>query len=236
MLVNDDAAFDAAIADVAAGDSAMVDLGACPFPPGKRAFDLAIALPLLILLAPLLLLVAALVRVTSPGPALFRQERIGLGERPFTMLKFRTMRVGGDDARHRDFNRRELLGDPSLGCGDGIFKPEGDSRITPLGRLLRRLSIDELPQLINVIRGEMSLVGPRPSLPWEVALFTAEQRRRHECPPGMTGLWQVSGRSRLTMPEMLALDLRYREQSSLRQDLLILLRTPRAVLLDLSTR
>jgi lipopolysaccharide/colanic/teichoic acid biosynthesis glycosyltransferase len=201
---------------------------------GKRVRDLAIALPALLLLAPLLLIAAAAVRLTSPGPALLRQTRIGRHERPFTMFKLRTMRVDADDRASREFNQRELLGE--LDTVDGVFKLQDDPRITRVGGFLRRWSIDELPQLFNVLRGDMSLVGPRPSLPWEVALFTPEQRRRHEALPGMTGLWQVSGRSRLSMPEMLALDLLYVEQHSLRLDLAILLRTPRAVLFDDATR
>lgn len=203
---------------------------------GKRALDLALGIPAIIALAPLLIVAAALVRLTSPGPALFRQRRIGRDERPFTMLKLRTMRADCDDRAHRELNIRELLGNGGPGTRDGIYKLEDDPRITGVGRILRRFSIDELPQLLNVLRGDMSLVGPRPSLPWEVALFTPEQRRRHQAPPGITGLWQVSGRNRLSMPQMLALDVRYVEERSLRLDLSILLRTPGAVLFDQSAR
>jgi lipopolysaccharide/colanic/teichoic acid biosynthesis glycosyltransferase len=236
MLGDHGDAFASTIGEVERDAPAAPDFDGCRFPPAKRAVDLAVTVPLLILLAPLLLLIAALVRLTSPGPALFRQERIGLGERPFTMLKFRTMRIGQDDSLHREFNCRELLGDPSACGGDDIFKPTDDPRITVIGAFLRRFSIDELPQLINVLRGEMSLVGPRPALPWEVALFTPEQRRRHGCPPGMTGLWQVSGRNRLSMPQMLELDLRYCRDASLATDLGILLRTPKTVLFERATR
>lgn len=200
----------------------------------KRVLNLMVAVPLVVLLSPLLLTVAVLVRLTSPGPVLFRQVRVGRGERPFTMLKFRTMRVGGDDRLHRDFNLRELQDDSA--APGGIFKPANDPRVTAIGGFLRRFSVDELPQLINVIRGEMSLVGPRPALPWEVALFTPEQRRRHCCLPGMTGLWQVSGRNRLSMPQMLELDLRYCRKASLATDLGILLRTPKTVLFERATR
>lgn len=218
------------------GDESRLHLGPEHFPLGKRALDLVIAVPMLVALAPFLVLVAVLVRATSPGPAFFRQERIGIGERPFTILKFRTMALDQDDGVHRTFNRLELLDDASVATADGIFKPEKDVRITPLGSLLRRSSIDELPQLLNVLRGDMSLVGPRPALSWEVALFTAEERRRHAHPPGLTGLWQVSGRNRLSMRQMLALDLQYCERASLRLDLAILMRTPKAVLFDMSTR
>jgi len=206
-----------------------------PVPRGKRLLDLALAIPALLLAAPLLLAAAALIRLTSPGPVLFRQERIGLGEQPFTMLKLRTMRAGADDSPHRALNTAELNG-AAPGTGDGIFKLGDDPRITPVGRFLRRYSIDELPQLWNVIRGEMSLVGPRPSLAWEVELYSPEQRRRHACLPGMTGLWQVSGRNHLSMPEMLALDVAYAERRTLWLDLGILLRTPCAVLFDDSAR
>jgi lipopolysaccharide/colanic/teichoic acid biosynthesis glycosyltransferase len=202
----------------------------------KRVLDLVVACPLLLLCAPLMIGVAALIRLTSRGPALIRQIRIGQHERPFTMFKFRTMYLDADDGLLRQMNIRELLGDTKAGTSDGVFKLEADRRVTKVGRHLRRLSVDELPQLFNVLRGEMSVVGPRPSLPWEVELFTPEQRRRHECLPGMTGLWQVSGRNRLSMPEMLALDLDYARSQSLRLDLWILCRTPGAVLFDRTVR
>jgi lipopolysaccharide/colanic/teichoic acid biosynthesis glycosyltransferase len=205
------------------------------FPVGKRILDIVLASLLLVVTSPLLIVAAILIKLTSPGPVLFRQTRIGLHERPFTMLKLRTMRVGCDDSTHREFNTRELMGELPDDL-DGVFKPEDDPRITPVGRFLRRYSIDELPQLFNVLRNEMSLVGPRPSLPWEVSLFTPEQRRRHDCMPGMTGLWQVSGRNRLTMPEMLALDLEYVRSRSLRLDLWIIFRTPFVVIFGNDTR
>jgi lipopolysaccharide/colanic/teichoic acid biosynthesis glycosyltransferase len=202
----------------------------------KRVFDLAVACPLLLLCAPLIIGAAVLIRLTSRGPVLIRQIRIGQNELPFTMFKFRTMHLDADDAPLRQMNIRELLGDPKPRTSDGVFKLEADRRITNVGRLLRRFSVDELPQLFNVLRGEMSVVGPRPSLPWEVELFTPEQHRRHECLPGLTGLWQVSGRNRLSMPEMLALDLIYARSRSLRLDLWILCRTPGAVLFDRTAR
>jgi lipopolysaccharide/colanic/teichoic acid biosynthesis glycosyltransferase len=205
-------------------------------PVEKRLLDIVLATSGLILLAPLMLLVAALVRSTSPGPVLFRQIRVGLHEQPFVMLKFRTMRDGCAEAPLREMNLAELRGSADPGTRDGVFKLEDDPRVTAVGRFLRRFSIDELPQLFNVLRGEMSLVGPRPALPWEVELFTREQRCRHACVPGMTGLWQVSGRNHLSMPDMLALDLRYVERRSMLLDLRILLRTPLVVLFDTSVR
>jgi lipopolysaccharide/colanic/teichoic acid biosynthesis glycosyltransferase len=198
-------------------------------PRAKRALDLALATLALVVSAPVMLIAAGLVRLSSPGPVLFRQVRIGRGERPFTMLKLRTMYVDSDERASREFNTCELLGEAEPDS-DGVFKLENDPRIVPVGRFLRRYSIDELPQLLNVLRGEMSLVGPRPSLPWEVELYSPEQRRRHECLPGLTGLWQVSGRNRLSMPQMLPLDLEYVERRSLRLDLWILWRTLPAVL------
>jgi len=197
---------------------------------GKQLLDLAIAIPTLIASVPILLLAMVLMQLADPGSVLFRQIRIGRGERPFTMLKLRTMRLGSDDSAFREFNTRELRGEPNP-TGDGILKLENDPRLLPMSRFLRRFSIDELPQLVNVIFGDMSLVGPRPCLPWEVELFTPEQRRRHEVLPGITGLWQVSGRNLLTMQQMLVLDLVYVEQQSFLLDLKILWQTVPAVLL-----
>ena len=185
---------------------------------------------------PLLLVASILVRLSGSGPVLLEQVRVGRHEKPFTMLKFRTMHAGVDDRSLREMNVRELHGQRPPGSSDGVFKLQNDLRITKAGRWLRRFSIDELPQLLNVLRGEMSIVGPRPSLPWEVELYTPEQRRRHDCLPGMTGLWQVSGRNRLSMPEMLTLDLEYLRSRSIALDLLIMARTPAAVLLDRSVR
>jgi lipopolysaccharide/colanic/teichoic acid biosynthesis glycosyltransferase len=196
----------------------------------KRVLDLAIAIPALIAAAPVLLLSALAMQLADPGTVLFRQIRIGRGERPFTMLKLRTMREGNDDTAFREFNTRELRGELEP-TADGILKLESDPRLTPISRLIRRFSIDELPQLVNVILGDMSLVGPRPCLPWEVALFTPEQRRRHNVIPGITGLWQVSGRNRLCMQQMLGLDLVYVERRSFLLDLKILWWTVPAVLL-----
>ena len=171
---------------------------------------------------------AAAVRTTSRGPVLFRQERIGLGGRPFVMLKFRTMRVGADQTRHQRFVQDLITGDGPR--NERLHKLVDDDRITAVGRILRRTSIDELPQLLNVLLGHMRVVGPRPAIQYEVDLYERWQRRRMEVKPGMTGLWQVSGRSRLTYHEMMRLDVRYVETSSFRQDVSILLRTIPALL------
>jgi exopolysaccharide biosynthesis polyprenyl glycosylphosphotransferase len=187
----------------------------------KRAIDATLGGAILLLVAPFLLAVAAAIRLTSKGGALFRQTRVGVDGREFTMYKFRSMVV---DAEER---RTELLG---LSDGnDVMFKMRKDPRVTPVGRFLRRLSIDELPQLINVVRGDMSLVGPRPPLPEEVAGYNDDASRRLKVRPGVTGLWQVSGRSDLSWEESLRLDLRYADNWSIALDVLILWRTFRAV-------
>jgi lipopolysaccharide/colanic/teichoic acid biosynthesis glycosyltransferase len=195
---------------------------------GKSLLDLAIAVPALIASLPILVLAMILIQLVDPGSVLFCQTRIGQGGRRFTMLKLRTMRLGNDDSASREFNARELRGEANP--AGGIFKLEKDPRLLPMSWFLRRFSIDELPQLLNVILGDMSIVGPRPCLPWEVELFTPEQRRRHYVLPGITGLWQVSGRNRLSMQQMLALDLAYVEQQSFLLDLKILWQTVPAVL------
>lgn len=192
----------------------------------KRAMDLMVALTLIILVAPLLLLLWCAVRLTSRGPAFFRQERLGRDRKPFTVLKLRTMRIGNDDRIHRDYVTSLLsAGGGAPARGNGLFKLDADPRVTRLGVWLRRTSLDELPQLINVLRGEMSLVGPRPVLPWEAELFPDAYQRRFAVKPGITGLWQVSGRSRLSMRTALDLDVEYVLRRSFAFDLSILLRT-----------
>ncbi|WP_205830909.1 MULTISPECIES: sugar transferase [unclassified Microbispora] len=185
----------------------------------KGVFDRLVAAVALVLLAPLLAAVAVAVRVTSPGPALFRQRRVGRDGVEFTILKFRTM------WRDAEARKIELVSD-----ADGVlFKVRRDPRVTPLGAALRRYSVDELPQLINVLRGDMSLVGPRPPLPEEVARYGDDVRRRLVVRPGLTGLWQVNGRSDLSWEESVRLDLRYVENWSLMLDLQILWKTWSAV-------
>jgi lipopolysaccharide/colanic/teichoic acid biosynthesis glycosyltransferase len=194
---------------------------------GKRAMDLILASVVLVVSSPLLLLVTVLIRATSPGPVLFRQTRVGKHGEPFLMLKFRTMRTGCDDAAHREYVQR-LLSDAAEPQA-GLYKLADDRRITRVGRALRKLSIDELPQLLNVLMGDMSLVGPRPALPFETVLFPEWAAPRYLVAPGVTGLWQVSGRNRLTMLQGLKLDVEYVERRGLALDLLILLRTVPAV-------
>jgi len=203
--------------------------------------DVVIAGTALILLAPVMALIAALIRITSPGPALFRQTRVGYQQRSFVMLKFRSMYVDSSDDVHRAFVSRMFSADAPTrgdgdGDGDGIHKLSGDRRITSVGRILRSTSLDELPQLINVLRGEMSLVGPRPALDWEVKLYQPHHHERFSVKPGLTGLWQVSGRSRLTMTEALELDVEYARRRSVPLDLLILLKTIPAILLPGAAR
>ena len=184
---------------------------------------------LLILLSPLMLLAYVAVRATSRGGGVFRQVRVGAMQQPFVLLKFRTMVQDCSHEAHQDFVRQMMAGgDPR--SHDGLFKLENDPRVTPVGRLLRRTSIDELPQLINVLRGDMSLVGPRPALAWEVELFPVSASSRFLVRPGLTGLWQISGRNRLTMLDGLRLDVEYVRKCALRTDLLIILFTPLTIL------
>jgi lipopolysaccharide/colanic/teichoic acid biosynthesis glycosyltransferase len=198
----------------------------------KRGLDVVASLALLLLLAPVLLVVATVVRLTSPGPILFRQRRLGKWGKPFKMLKFRTMYVNAGENPHYEFVTRFIKesGRGQTPAKNQVFKLTNDPRITPVGRILRKTSLDELPQLWNVLIGEMSLVGPRPPLPYELACYAPWHRRRIlEAKPGITGLWQVMGRSRTTFDEMVRLDLRYARTRSFWTDLRILLRTPGAV-------
>jgi lipopolysaccharide/colanic/teichoic acid biosynthesis glycosyltransferase len=185
-----------------------------------------VALAILAALSPVLLVVALAVKWTSEGPMLFRQERLGLHRSTFKIIKFRTMSNKNSDAQHREFVKKMLTSDDDVDGGEqGVYKLVNDPRITPIGGFLRRTSIDELPQLWNVVRGEMSLVGPRPVLAWEADLFPPEAERRFACRPGMTGLWQVSGRSTLDFKAALELDVMYVEKKSVWYDISILWRT-----------
>lgn len=188
----------------------------------KRTLDIVLSLLVLALGWPLLLLIALAIKLDSPGPVLFRQKRIGRRGRPFTLLKFRTMHANAEAEQERLAPLNEASGP--------LFKIRDDPRVTRVGRILRRMSLDELPQVFNILWGEMSWVGPRPGTPGEVAQYEPWHRKRLEVLPGLTGIWQVSGRSDLTFDEMVRLDLYYIENWNLWLDLVILLRTIPAVI------
>ena len=201
----------------------------------KRLIDVLGSLSLLAMLSPVFFIIAAAIKLTSRGPVLFRQKRIGEHGTPFTFLKFRSMFMNNDSSEHKEYVRQLIAGQAEKksanGNGGGVFKLTNDPRITPVGRILRRSSLDELPQLINVLRGEMSLVGPRPPVPYEVEAYATWHRRRLlEAKPWITGLWQVHGRSRVEFDDMVRMDLRYARDCSPLLDLKILLQTPRAVM------
>jgi lipopolysaccharide/colanic/teichoic acid biosynthesis glycosyltransferase len=204
----------------------------------QRAIDVVAAAILLVATAPVMAIVAILVRADSPGPVIYRGRRLGLGGRPFTVLKFRSMHVDADDELHRRY-LLDLLRDannehrPTLhhSPDDNVaaFKLHEDPRVTRVGRWIRATTLDELPQLVNVLRGEMSLVGPRPEVPYALEGYEPWQHERFSVRPGLTGLWQVSGRGDLPPAEMLALDVEYARRRSLGLDLAIMARTIPAV-------
>jgi lipopolysaccharide/colanic/teichoic acid biosynthesis glycosyltransferase len=200
----------------------------------KRVMDVAGSLLALMLFSPLFLAIAAAIKATSKGPILFCQRRVGQYGEAFTLLKFRSMDVDNDARVHQEYVKQLIAGkaekQPSNGNGDGHFKLTRDPRITPVGSFLRKTSLDELPQFINVFTGDMSMVGPRPPIPYEVESYDYWHRRRLlEVKPGITGLWQVSGRSRVKFDDMVRLDLRYARTWSPWMDIKILLRTPGAM-------
>ncbi|MDF2561451.1 MAG: gumD, partial [Microbacterium sp.] len=188
----------------------------------KRTFDLAAATLIVVALSPILIITALVVALTSRGPVLYRQRRIGLRGQEFRMLKFRSMRVGADEELKTLLKAQGTSETP-------LFKVQNDPRVTPVGKFLRKYSLDELPQLFNVLGGSMSLVGPRPQIEAEVALYSDSARRRLLARPGLTGLWQVSGRSSLDWESAVRLDLFYVDNWSLAGDLVILARTFKAV-------
>ena len=203
----------------------------------KRGMDVAGSLAALALLSPVFALAALAIKFTSPGPVFYRQRRLGRFGVPFTLLKFRSMHVASDSRVHEEFVKQFIAGQTPAAAHGGpnagpkVFKLQNDSRVTRVGRWLRTTSLDEVPQFWNVLRGDMSLVGPRPPIAYEAASYQTWHRRRiFEAKPGITGLWQVEGRSRTAFDEMVRLDLRYVRGWSLWLDLKILLRTPRAVL------
>jgi exopolysaccharide biosynthesis polyprenyl glycosylphosphotransferase len=196
----------------------------------KRVIDVMGSLVALIVLSPVFLLIALLVKLTSKGPVLFKQERLGQFGTTFGCLKFRSMYANNDPKIHQLFMKQMIAGKAKTGDGKPVYKMKDDPRITSIGKIIRRASLDELPQFINVLKGEMSLVGPRPPLPYEYREYDVWHRRRVlEIKPGITGLWQVRGRSRVSFDEMVRLDLQYARGWSLWLDIQILLKTPAAV-------
>ena len=200
-------------------------------PPGyrvaKRSLDLATSVVGLILASPILALVAIAVKLESRGPVLFRQERLGLGGRPFTLYKFRSMFSSAEEGRHREHVRELIRGDPTAArSGEEVWLPiAADPRVTRVGAFLRRSHLDELPQLINVVRGQMSLVGPRPPIPYEVEVYEPWRLRRLSVIPGLTGLWQATAWGRVSFDEGVVLDLAYIDRRSFGVDLRLIGRT-----------
>jgi exopolysaccharide biosynthesis polyprenyl glycosylphosphotransferase len=214
------------------GSLPMVTLFRSPLSSGarivKRTSDLFIATLALIVLSPLWMLIALLIKLDSRGPVFYKQERVGMDGRIFLFYKFRSMHVGVDDATHREYQRAYISGQADSNLGDDerpVFKLRSDQRITRIGALLRKTSLDELPQLFNVMRGDMSVVGPRPPIPYEVENYQVWHRKRLDMKPGITGLWQVSGRNRIPFDEMVRMDLYYIENWSLLLDIKIILQT-----------
>jgi len=199
----------------------------------KRCLDVLGSLALLVLLSPLLLLIACAIKLTSRGPVVFRQKRLGQFGRGFTFLKFRSMYTNAGHSMHKEYVKQFIANQSDSnedGSGPKLYKLKGDPRVTKLGAFLRRTSLDELPQLFNVLAGQMSLVGPRPPLPYEFESYaTWHKSRLLGVKPGITGFWQVHGRSRVKFDEMVRMDLHYARAWSLWLDIKILLRTPLAV-------
>ncbi len=196
----------------------------------KRTLDLAGALLGVLLFLPVFILVPILIKLDSSGPVFFRQERVGRNGRRFLLYKFRSMHVAIDDSIHRQYVK-SLIKKQIQEQGDGVYKITDDPRVTRVGRFLRKTSLDELPQFFNVLLGDMSLVGPRPAIPYETAEYEVWHRRRLlEVKPGITGIWQVEGRSRTTFDGMVRMDLRYGRRWNLLMDLKLILRTPLALI------
>lgn len=195
----------------------------------KRALDLVAASIGLIVAAPFAAVISLLIKLSSPGPVLFRQERIGENGKPFMFYKFRSMSVGNDDSQHRQYIKLFIEGKEEelkkLHGGKKLYKMTSDDRVTLVGKFLRRTSLDELPQLLNVLKGEMSMVGPRPHLEYEVDLYKDWHRRRLQGLPGITGWWQIHGRSRVPFDKAVEMDIWYLERQSLILDIRIMCRT-----------
>jgi len=204
----------------------------------KRLMDIVLASILLVLLSPVLLLIALAIKLDSSGPAIFRQTRIGKDRKPFTMLKFRSMQQDADSRVHQEHMRRLILGgtsgnpggDKSGTGGERAGKLCHDTRVTMVGKIIRKTSLDELPQVFNILNGDMSLVGPRPSLPYEVEMWKDWYIRRLEVLPGMASPWVVRGRADIPFDDQVRMDIEYIEHQSLWLDIKILLQTPWAVL------
>ncbi|MBN1292915.1 MAG: sugar transferase [Candidatus Latescibacteria bacterium] len=197
-------------------------------PVWKRAIDIIGSFFGLIILSPLLLFIAALIKIISPGSVFFRQERIGKSGKVFTLFKFRTMKENNDSTVHSKYLKELINGDSSE--EKPMMKIDNDPRIIPLGNFIRSTCLDELPQLFNVLRGDMSLIGPRPPIPYEAEEYLRWHTRRFDITPGLTGLWQVSGKNRTTFKEMIRLDIKYAAERSFWLDLKILFRTPLVVI------
>jgi lipopolysaccharide/colanic/teichoic acid biosynthesis glycosyltransferase len=197
---------------------------------GKRALDLAISVPAIVVLTPVFIVVWIAIHLDSPGPAVFCQRRIGRGEKPFNCFKFRTLRHNADQNVHREAIRRAWAKEPLSNDPDAPYKLTDDPRVTRVGGVLRRTSLDELPQLLNVLRGEMSIVGPRPAIPYELEHFQDWHHRRHIVKPGITGICQVRGRGRVCPEVMLEMDVEYAMNWTLWTDLKLIALTFPAVL------
>jgi len=197
----------------------------------KRMIDITVSLLGLIVLSPLFAAISLLIKLTSKGPVFYRQERVGQFGKRFVFLKFRSMFVDNDPSIHKEFVKNLICLETNDRNDDCVYKIQDDPRVTPVGRFIRKTSLDELPQFINVLQGGMSLVGPRPPIPYELEFYNIWHRRRIlEMKPGITGLWQVKGRSSTTFDEMVRLDIRYHTQWSLLLDFMLLIQTPMAVL------
>jgi lipopolysaccharide/colanic/teichoic acid biosynthesis glycosyltransferase len=205
------------------------ELLAGPIPLWKRLMDVCVAAAALVVLSPVFVLVALAIRLTSRGPVFFKQERIGYLGKPFPLWKFRSMRENADATVHRKYLSRLITGKGNSADAPMLKMDRANPQITAVGRFLRLTCIDELPQMVNVLRGEMSLVGPRPCLPYEVEEYLLWHHRRFDSIPGITGLWQVSGKNRTTFRQMIRYDIYYARHRSLRLDLWILLRTIPAI-------
>ena len=197
---------------------------------GKRALDVAISVPAIVVLAPVFVTVWIAIHLDSPGPAVFRQRRIGRDEKPFNCFKFRTLRHDADENIHREAIRRAWANEPISNDPDAPYKLTDDPRVTRIGRVLRRTSLDELPQLLNVLRGEMRIVGPRPAIPYELEHFRDWHHKRHSVRPGITGICQVRARGRICPEVMLEMDVEYAMNWTLWTDLKLIALTFPAVL------